>query len=114
VIDFSETLVRGLANLEARPAYDRVYSPGSSAKLGVGVKKNKDTGMMFISKVYPQTPAAEAGLKEGDVFVSWDGEKKINSRRRLTRIIKRDAGKSVKLKINRDGSEVLLTVQLNE
>ena len=114
VIDFSETLVRELANIETRPTYERVYSPGSSAKLGVGIEKDKDTGLMRISKVYPQTPAAEAGLKEGDVFVSWDGSKKINSRRRLTRIIKRDAGKSVKLKVNRDGREVLLTVQLNE
>lgn len=114
VIDFSETLVRELANIETRPAYERVYSPGSSAKLGVGIKQDADTGLMRISKVYPQTPAAEAGLKEGDIFVSWDGDPKINSRRRLTRTIKRDAGKSVKLKVNRGGSEVLLTVQLNE
>ena len=114
VIDFSETLVRELANIETRPTYERVYSLGSSAKLGVGIKKDEDTGLMRISKVYPQTPAAKAGLEEGDIFVSWDGSKKINSRRRLTRIIKRDAGKSVKLKVNRDGRELLLTVQLNE
>ena len=114
VIDFSEILVRELANIQTRPTYERVYSPGSSAKLGVGIKKDKDTGLMRVSKVYPQTPAAKAGLKEGDVFVSWDGNQKINSRRQLTRIIKRDAGKSVKLKVNRDGREVLLTVQLNE
>ena len=114
VIDFAEILVRELANEQTRPAYERVYSPGSSAKLGVGIKKDADTGLMRISKVYAQTPAAKAGLKEGDIFVSWDGDPKINSRRRLTRTIKRDAGKSVKLKVNRGGSEVLLTVQLNE
>ena len=114
VINFAETLVRELANLESRPTYERVYSPGSSAKLGVGLKKDKDTGLLIISKVYPQTPAAEAGLQEGDIFVSWNGNTQINSRRRLTRIIKRDAGQSVKLKVNRGESEVLLTVQLNE
>lgn len=114
VIDFSETLIRELANGETRPPYERVYSPGSSAKLGVGIKKDKDTGQMIITKVYPQTPAAESGLKAGDVFVSWNGDAEVNSRRRLTRAIKRDAGKSVKLKVNRGGSEVLLTVQLNE
>ncbi len=114
VIDFAQTLIRGLADEETRPKYERVYSPGSSAKLGVGIEKDDATGLMKIKKVFSQTAAAKAGLKAGDVLVSWDGNTKISSRRRLTRIIKRDAGKSVKIKVNRDGREVLLTVQLNE
>ncbi len=114
VINFSETLLRELANSESRPVFERVYSPGSSAKLGVGISKDKDTGQMVIGKVFAETPAAEAGLKPGDILVSWDGDAEITSRRRLTRAIKRDAGKSVKVKVNRGGSEVLLTVQLNE
>lgn len=114
VIDFAESLIRGLASVETRPSYERVYSPGSSARLGVGVKKDDATGLMTFTKVYPQTAAAAAGLKAGDVLVSWDGNTKINSRRRLTRTIKRDAGKRVKVKVNRDGREVLLTVELNE
>ncbi len=114
VIDFSESLVRELVGAQARPAYKRVYSPGSSAKLGVGIQQDKQADRVRISRVFAETPAFEAGLKEGDLLISWDGETKINSRRRLTRIIKRDAGKSVKVKVNRGGRELLVTVKLNQ
>ena len=114
VIDFSADLIRGLAASEAPPTYKKTYSPGSSAKLGVGVEVNEETGRVELTKVFRGTAAEKAGLKKGDQLVSWNGNTAINSRRRIARQVKKDAGKSVKIKVRRGDRELLLTVELNE
>ena len=114
VIDFSMDLIRGLANGQTPPTYKKTSSPGSSAKLGVGVQLNKETGRIELTQVFAGTAAEKAGLKKGDQIVSWDGNTSINSRRRIARQIKKDAGKSVKIKVRRGEREVLVTVDLNE
>lgn len=72
---------------------------------------DKDKGAL-VAGVTPDSPAAKAGLKPGDVIVGVDG-KSIGEMRELPRLIaanKPDA--KVALKIWRDGKEIKETVQL--
>lgn len=41
---------------------------------GIGVVLLETTGTVSVREVYPDTPAERAGVREGDVFVSVDGE----------------------------------------
>jgi len=55
--------------------------------------------------------AQASGLKEGDVVLQW-GDEKLTDRRGLRRVIRRDKGKTVPLKIKRDGAEMELQLRL--
>jgi S1-C subfamily serine protease len=69
----------------------------SSTSEGGGVK---------ISGTTPNTPAARAGLKEGDILVQWD-EKKLDTLYDLSDVLSRGKpGQKVKLKVLRDGKSI--------
>ncbi|MFJ9953090.1 M50 family metallopeptidase [Kitasatospora sp. NPDC091207] len=63
----------------------------------------------------PQTPAAKAGLKPGDKVVSFDGDR-IGSYDQLQADIRRSAGKTVPLVVERDGQQLTLnpTIAVND
>ncbi|WEX10636.1 Do family serine endopeptidase [Chelativorans sp. AA-79] len=60
----------------------------------------------LIAEVEPGSPAAEAGLKAGDVIVSLNDEQ-VEDPRELSRAVgQRDPGETVNLSVRRDGEEV--------
>jgi len=60
----------------------------------------------------PEGPARDAGLKSGDIIKEFDG-KVIDSTKTLVRVVADSAvGKSVPVKIIRDGKELMKSVQL--
>ncbi|AUY51711.1 M50 family metallopeptidase [Streptomyces sp. CB01881] len=56
----------------------------------------------------PLTPAAQAGLKPGDKVVSFDGDR-IRDYEQLQADIRRSAGRTVPVVVDRDGTRVTLT-----
>ena len=72
-------LVEGLGDpysaYYTKEEYDEflVDATGVYAGIGAVLSKAADTGVVTILKVYDGSPAAEAGLKEGDVLKSADG-----------------------------------------
>jgi serine protease Do len=74
----------------------------------------KDVGGVIISSVTPGSAADRAGLKQGDVIQSFNGEavKDINSLR--NRVADTVPGSSAKVAIVRDGSKRDVTVKLDE
>ena len=74
-------------------------------------KRGKVANGVMVESVETDSPAAKAGLKEGDVIVEFDGER-VRSSRQLSRLVQETvAGRSVPLAAMRDGQRMPMTVQ---
>lgn len=72
----------------------------------------KDTSGALVAGVIPGGPAEKAKLKDGDVILEFDG-KPITQMRRLPRLVAdTDVGKTVPLKVWRDGRELTMKVEV--
>jgi serine protease Do len=106
------------------PFLDDLKTEGRISRgwLGIGLQ-NMDEALaeslgvdagVLVSEVYQDQPAADAGLKSGDVITGL-GDDAIDSNTALIRLIgKRPAGEKVALKIHRDGETKTLRVTLGE
>ncbi len=90
--------------------------------LGVNIQRvNKDMAASLnldkargaiVSRVIPDSPAAEAGLEQGDVILAVDG-RRVRTVRALPRLIAGiEGGKSAKLTVWRDGKEKTVRVKI--
>jgi hypothetical protein len=113
VIDYSEALLWEMASFDGK--YEPVnFSRGGNrggrnreSRPFSGLSLNYDDGEngITVRRVANDSPAAEAGLKEGDVIVDFGG-KKITSRSEYTEFIRsKKAGDKVTVKYKRDGEE---------
>jgi serine protease Do len=84
-------------------------TPGLAKAFGV----NQGNGVL-VGDVLPDTPAAKAGLRKGDVILQLNGEP-VNSANELTlRISQSEPGSPAKLQISRDGKVQNVDVKLTE
>lgn len=68
----------------------------------------------LITQVFPNTPAAKAGIQPYDVIVEYDGEE-VNDSADLSRFVARTKiGDKVKIKVQREGKEKTLTAKVEE
>ena len=68
----------------------------------------------LVKEVTPETPAAKAGLEEGDVILSYQGET-VRSATQLARLVRETpVGRKVALEVSREGSIQKLTATLSE
>jgi serine protease Do len=110
----------------ARQVMDQLKTDGkvSRGKLGVTVQritsdiasslKLGDVRGALISGVEPGSPAARAGLRQGDVVVALDGEKVSDSNALRNRIAATRPGTKVALEVVRDGRTETLQATLDE
>jgi S1-C subfamily serine protease len=81
---------------------------GRGSELGIRIDDTGDG--VKVGEVSPNGPAEKAGMKAGDIIVSFDGEK-VRSGRQLSRLVRETpSGKAVTARIRRDGSEKDLKV----
>lgn len=104
----------------AAPEADFEVFGGGGSRIGVAVRdvdqadvsREKLAGLAgaVVEEVRSETPAAKAGLKSGDVIVTFDGER-VRSARQLERLVaETPAGRAVKLAVQRGGAKVDLDV----
>ena len=67
----------------------------------------KQTMSARVDSVQPNSAASAAGFHEGDVVVAINGEA-IDSFNDMQRIVSDSAGETLNIKVNRDGSQILL------
>lgn len=101
----------------AGPNYARPPYPRQRAYLGITMSETPD-GVVRISGVRTNSPAAEAGLRVGDVILAIDG-REIFASQDVTRLVGRHVpGDAVALDIDRNGRndrvEALLTGQTGQ
>jgi serine protease Do len=76
---------------------------GRGSELGIRVDDTGDG--VRVGEVSPNGPAEKAGVKAGDIIVSFDGER-VRSGRQLSRLVRETAGgKTVTARIRRAGAE---------
>lgn len=68
----------------------------------------------LVRSVQPDSPAADAGLEQGDVIIGIDGEKLDDSRELRFGIAAEQPGTTLRLAVIRDGDERTIPVQLGE
>ena len=110
----------------ARWVSDQLVSTGSvkRAYLGVGIQpvsgdlakslSVKPNSGVAVTEVYPDTPAAKAGLKSGDVIVRF-GDKRVGTPQALQLAVERSqVGQELVVVIVRDGKSMELTYEATE
>ena len=101
----SDTVARIAADLIADGEVEHAY-------LGVATGDTSSGEGASIAEVRPGTPAAAAGLREGDVVTEIDGEAVADADELRTLIDARQPGDSIELTIVRDGDEQTIEVEL--
>jgi serine protease Do len=108
----------------ARQVMDQLKTDGtvSRSQLGVTVQnvtadiaaslKLADVSGALVSGVQPGSPAARAGLRQGDVIVSLDGEKLADNNSLRNRIAGTKPGSKVAVEVLRDGHSQTLYATL--
>ncbi len=80
------------------------------AGIGALLQKDKGTGAVQITKVYPDTPAEKAGLKEGDTIISADKFIAVDEELdEFVQHIRGEEGTKVELVISRGDKEITVT-----
>jgi membrane-associated protease RseP (regulator of RpoE activity) len=72
----------------------------------------QETGEVWISSVSEGTPAAVAGLREGDIVMSFAGQPMTSRDELVAAIQARKPGDAVEMVVERDGQRVVLDVGL--
>jgi serine protease Do len=81
--------------------------------IAAGLKLTAADGVI-LSDVIPNSPAARAGLRLGDVVLALDGKAMENGRQLHVGLYRRFVGDIVKLDIARDGTRLALPVAMTE
>jgi len=94
--------------------YLGVYLQELTSDLKESLDLGKSVEGVLISGVVEDSPAEEAGLEDGDVIISYDGEKVYSAKKLTSLVRKTEPGSRVKIKVIRDGEDKRLTVTLGE
>lgn len=120
--ELSTGLYRGLVD-SLGDKYTNYYTPEEYAAymnstngtyFGIGAVLSQDVNTMqiSISRVYDGSPAQEAGLKEGDIFISAGGVAAANMGvSEFVNYVKGEEGTKVDLVMERDGEEMTFVVE---
>lgn len=124
VVDYTERVVRALADRPGRLTFQRVQTAGAnrpSARAGSGVYLGTipdmgaaDVKGMQISGVRPGSPAEQGGIKAGDIIVKF-GPKVITNIYDYTDALGAyKPGDAVEIVVKRGGSDVTLQITLGK
>ena len=115
-----------ISTTTARPIVDDLIASGKVSRAYMGVSSTTFTQAIaaeteipyragsIVVQVGPGTPAARAGIREGDIIVNF-GQQAIKSDRELrTAILARKPGETVPVQFVRRGQPVTVQVQLGE
>lgn len=80
--------------------------------LGIGMGLQRDAGGVPVDEVEPNSPAAQAGVRVGDLIIAVDGERVTEGSELQQILIKREVGDEVELNVVREGRRMDFPVEL--
>lgn len=84
----------------------------SRVRLGIQPNYNAETTGVLLDGVTEGTPAAAAGLKAGDLILSWNGAPVTDIRALMTELAKHQPGDKITLGVKRSGEMIKVEVTL--
>jgi carboxyl-terminal processing protease len=116
------TAIRGLIETSSddyayyyTPEEYAVYLKSSEGEYaGIGIVFTTLNGRVTALQVYAGSPAADAGVKPGDVLLAVDGDRREWTIDEATETIRRPSGESVSILWNRQGTELVTVMTLRE
>ena len=90
-----------------------VYAQTITPTLASALKLSQDWGVI-LGDVFPETPAAVAGLRIGDVVLSLDGKRMENGRQFEVNLYRRAVGDTVTVEVLRGGQTLKFPVAVAE
>lgn len=92
----------------------RIGGPGG-VKIRVGIAPGDYSGQtegVTIARVFPGTSAADAGLREGDRIIVWNGEKVKTIEDWMPMLASHEPGDTIDIVIIRDGKQMTIPITL--
>lgn len=112
VIEYTESVIDGLANLESRPMFAEAPRRSSGARVRLGAILDEDHPKgVAVDSVREDSLAAKAGLQDGDVITEFDG-KAVERRREIVAALRSKAGETVTIKFLRGEEEMSTEIEL--
>jgi hypothetical protein len=119
VVRLTEELARTLATVPQKPKFTSSDGRGGSdrgyAKVRLGIQPNmskREQPGLEVDDVSAGTSAAEAGLRRGDVILTWNEAPLDDTPTLMERLRDHEPGDVVKLKVLREGKEIMVDVTL--
>jgi serine/threonine protein kinase/tetratricopeptide (TPR) repeat protein len=100
---------KGLHWAEAVLASDPANGNAEKWRMACRIKLGLETVQVVVAKIAPRSQALELGLREGDVFVRYAGQRVVCATD-VPRLTARAKGNGIELEILRDGAPLKLTV----
>lgn len=110
VLRFAETLVTALATRPERIAYTPL--PPRSRRAYLGVMPDPSADRCRLARIVPDGPADKAGLRDGDVLVTWAGKPIADVDAMRAQLARSKPGQKVRIQLLRGTEKVDLTVRL--
>ena len=99
---------------EPLPGYEsKIDKSGNRALLGASLDRRSRNGVL-VREVRPGFPAAEGGLRSGDVITGFDGESVDDYVEFLPLLSKMEPGDQVEILVNRRGKEETIVVTMGD
>lgn len=83
-------------------------------EIAKSLKLEKSFKGVIIADVLPDSPAARAGIEQGDIVIEYNGKKVENSSQLRNNVAQTTPGKTVTIKILRNGKEIEVSVSVGE
>ncbi|MGE5647327.1 MAG: Do family serine endopeptidase [Acidobacteriota bacterium] len=104
-------------------AYNQIIETGKVSRGAIGIRFQRDTkpelleaygakSGVFVSEVTPGTPAARAGIKEGDIITAFDGKPVKDGDELVSRVSQTPVGRKVPITILRDNKTLNMTIEV--
>jgi hypothetical protein len=114
VINYSEAVVAALAAMPAKPTFVEGGAPARrrSSYLGVELDFENPQGVRSVVSVAENSPAAKAGIQQGDVILTIAGEE-VSQRDKLLEILRdNEPGTKIEIRLKRGTEELTVEVEL--
>ncbi len=106
-------------------AYNQIIKTGKVSRGAIGILFNREPAPellkvygakegVFVQQVNPGGPAAEAGMKEGDVITSFNGKPVKDGEELVNQVSATPVGTSVPVTVLRDGKKIDLTLKVGD